>query len=88
MQLYIGGYAQGKLAYVQEKLKGQKVPVVNDLHLWVKQLLQEGKPAEEIGRCNIIRSTRIVSLSAMRLATALCRWRSRSGNTGNVSADY
>ena len=30
MQLYIGGYAQGKLAYVQE------------------QLLQEGKPAEEI----------------------------------------
>ena len=39
MQLYIGGYAQGKLAYVQEKLKGQKVPVVNDLHLWVK-----GKP--------------------------------------------
>ena len=31
MQLYIGGYAQGKLAYVQEKLKGQKVPVVNDL---------------------------------------------------------
>ena len=79
MQLYIGGYAQGKLAYVQEKLKGQKVPVVNDLHLWVKQLLQEG---------NIIRSTRIVSLSAMRLATALCRWRSRSGNTGNVSADY
>ena len=48
MQLYIGGYAQGKLDYVQEKLKGQKVPVVNDLHLWVKQLLQEGKPAEEI----------------------------------------
>ena len=48
MQLYIGGYAQGKLAYVQEKLKGQEVPVVNDLHLWVKQLLQEGKPAEEI----------------------------------------
>ena len=47
MQLYIGGYAQGKLAYVQEKLKGQEVPVVNDLHLWVKQLLQEGKPAEE-----------------------------------------
>ena len=48
MQLYIGGYAQGKHAYVQEKLKGQKVPVVNDLHLWVKQLFQEGKPAEEI----------------------------------------
>ena len=23
MQLYIGGYAQGKLAYVQEKLNGQ-----------------------------------------------------------------
>lgn len=29
MQLYIGGYAQGKLAYVQEKLKGQKVPAAD-----------------------------------------------------------
>ena len=84
MQLYIGGYAQGKLAYVQEKLKGQKVPVVNDLHLWVKQLLQEGKPAEEI----VLQYYKEHPLSAMRLATALCRWRSRSGNTGNVSADY
>ena len=54
MQLYIGGYAQGKLAYVQEKLKGQKVPVVNDLHLWVKQLLQEGKPADCIFICDEI----------------------------------
>ena len=87
MQLYIGGYAQGKLAYVQEKLKGQEVPVVNDLHLWVKQLLQEGKPAEEIV-LQYYKEHPDVSLSAMRLATALCRWRSRSGNTGNVSADY
>ena len=83
MQLYIGGYAQGKLAYVQEKLKGQEVPVVNDLHLWVKQLLQEEKPAEEI-----VLQYYTVSLSATRSATALCRWRSRSGNTGSVSADY
>ena len=50
MQLYIGGYAQGKLAYVQEKLKGQEVPVVNDLHLWVKQLLQEREYRERVGR--------------------------------------
>ena len=48
MELYIGGYAQGKLAYVQEKYKGQDALSVKDLHLWVKQLLQEKKPAEEI----------------------------------------
>ena len=48
MELYIGGYAQGKLAYVQEKYKGQDVLIIKDLHLWVKQLLQEKKPAEEI----------------------------------------
>lgn len=48
MELYIGGYAQGKLSYVQNKYKGQDVTIVNELHLWVKQLIQEGKPAEEI----------------------------------------
>ena len=48
MDLYIGGYAQGKLSYVQEKYKGQDRTIINDLHLWVKQLLAEGKPAEEI----------------------------------------
>ena len=48
MKLYIGGYAQGKLSYVQQKHKGEQVSIVNDLHLWVKQLLKEGKPAEEI----------------------------------------
>lgn len=48
MKLYIGGYAQGKLSYVQQKHKGEKAPIVNDLHLWVKQLLKEQKPAEEI----------------------------------------
>ena len=45
MELYIGGYAQGKLAYVQEKYKGQDALIVKDLHLWVKQLLQEKKPS-------------------------------------------
>ena len=48
MDLYIGGYAQGKLSYVQEKYKGQNRVIMNDLHLWVKQLLSVGKPAEEI----------------------------------------
>ena len=48
MQLYIGGYAQGKLSYVRQKYQGQDVTIVNDLHLWVKQLLEEQQPAEEI----------------------------------------
>jgi len=48
MQLYIGGYAQGKYEYVSEKLKGQNVEIVDNLHLWVKKLIDEGKPAEEI----------------------------------------
>ena len=48
MELYIGGYAQGKLSYVSEKHQGQDIPIVNHLHLWVKQLIEEEKPAEEI----------------------------------------
>ncbi len=48
MELYIGGYAQGKLSYVREKHQGQDIPIVNHLHLWVKQLIEEEKPAEEI----------------------------------------
>ncbi len=48
MQLYIGGYAQGKYEYVSEKLKGQNVEIVDNLHLWVKKLIDEGKPAEKI----------------------------------------
>ena len=48
MELYIGGYAQGKSDYVQKKYKGQDVLIVKDLHLWVKELIREGKPAEEI----------------------------------------
>ena len=33
MELYIGGYAQGKLSYVQNKYKGKDITIVNDLHL-------------------------------------------------------
>lgn len=48
MQLYLGGYAQGKEEYVRKKLQGSEVPIVTELHLWVKELLQKGEPAEEI----------------------------------------
>ncbi len=64
MKLYIGGYAQGKLNYVlqQSKLqnaviwdgsemsgewKGQP-EVVNHFHLWVRRLIEEKQPAEEV----------------------------------------
>ena len=40
MQLYIGGYAQGKLAYVQEKLKGQKVPGLGEVPCWQTKLVR------------------------------------------------
>lgn len=48
MQLYIGGYGQGKKEYVQKKTGNMAAPIVNDLHLWVKELLAAGQPAEEI----------------------------------------
>lgn len=48
MQLYIGGYGQDKAEYVQKKTGNTAAPVVDNLHLWVKKLLAEGQPAEEI----------------------------------------
>ncbi|SHJ58814.1 bifunctional adenosylcobinamide kinase/adenosylcobinamide-phosphate guanylyltransferase [Hespellia stercorisuis] len=41
MELYIGGYAQGKQEYVRSKKSGQDVEIVPDLHLWFRQLLVE-----------------------------------------------
>ena len=51
MQLYIGGYAQGKLAYVQEKLNGQEVPVArtNVAALRAQGWLAEPVPAQKAG---------------------------------------
>ena len=43
MELYIGGYAQGKRAYVANKRPGADHEIVDQLHLWFRELL--GKEA-------------------------------------------
>lgn len=49
MELYIGGYAQGKLQYVLKKYPEIDADrIVNHLHLWVKDLLMEHQDAEKI----------------------------------------
>lgn len=64
MKLVIGGYAQGKLAYVLEQEKVTSIPIydgslpveeketpliLNHLHQWVRKRLQEGgSPEREI----------------------------------------
>ena len=51
MKLVIGGYSQGKLAYVKQNMcpeTGDPV-ILNDLHLLVRDCLSEGRcPEEEI----------------------------------------
>ena len=46
MELYIGGYKQGKLKYVLTKYPNAENRVCNDLHLWIREMLQEGQDAE------------------------------------------
>ena len=46
MELYIGGYKQGKLKYVLTKYPDAENRVYNDLHLWIREMLQEGQDAE------------------------------------------
>ena len=46
MELYIGGYKQGKLKYVLTKYPDAENRVCNDLHLWIREMLQEGQDAE------------------------------------------
>jgi hypothetical protein len=64
MKLYIGGYAQGKLNYVLQQSKLQNAVIwdggempgewkeqpeaVNHFHLWVRRLIEEKQPAEEV----------------------------------------
>lgn len=63
MELYIGGFAQGKLAYVEKKHPGLSAKgvldgavedlrvcaIINHLHLWIRRKLAEGKnPAQEL----------------------------------------
>lgn len=46
MELYIGGYKQGKLKYALTKYPNAENRVCNDLHLWIREMLQEGQDAE------------------------------------------
>lgn len=46
MELYIGGYAQGKTEYVKAVHPGQENLIKNHFHLWVRKLLEEGKEPE------------------------------------------
>lgn len=47
MELYIGGYKQGKLDYVKRKNPGNEDRILNDLHLWVKQMMKDGENVRE-----------------------------------------
>ena len=42
MELYIGGYKQGKLKYVLTKHQNREDKVFNDFHLWIRKLIKSG----------------------------------------------
>lgn len=46
MELYIGGYKQGKLRYVLTKHPNAEDRVFNDLHLWIKKMMKDGQDAQ------------------------------------------
>ena len=48
MELYIGGYKQGKLRYVLTKYPNREESIVNDLHIWIKKLIKDGENAEAV----------------------------------------
>lgn len=48
MELYIGGYKQGKLNYVLNIRNKPPEKIKNDFHLWVRQLLEEQEDAEAV----------------------------------------
>lgn len=43
MELYIGGYKQGKLRYVLNKYPNAENRVFNDFHLWIRKLMKNGE---------------------------------------------
>ncbi len=47
MELYVGGYAQGKTEYVKRTHPGQEERMKDGFHLWIRQLMEEGKDPEE-----------------------------------------
>lgn len=47
MELYIGGYKQGKFNYVLTKREVQEGRIWNEFHLWFKEKMKEGASPEE-----------------------------------------
>lgn len=53
MELYVGGYKQGKLKYVRRKYEGRVAEsdiderIFNDFHLWVRELMMQDENVEE-----------------------------------------
>lgn len=47
MELYVGGYKNGKLNYVLNKYKDNKPMIINDFHLWFRELLEKEENARE-----------------------------------------
>ena len=45
MELFIGGYKQGKLKYVLTNRPNAESRVFNDFHLWIKKLMMDGQDA-------------------------------------------
>ena len=43
MDLYIGGYAQGKKEYARKQAETPEQKIIDNVHLWFKQLLEEEK---------------------------------------------
>ena len=48
MELYIGGYKQGKLNYVLTKHPNADNRIVNDLHLWIRDIMNQGQDAKTV----------------------------------------
>lgn len=46
MELYIGGYKQGKLKYVLTKHPTREDKILNDFHLWIRKMMQSGMDVE------------------------------------------
>lgn len=47
MELYIGGYHQGKYHYVMKSREIPEERIWNEFHLWFRQALEEGREPEE-----------------------------------------
>lgn len=50
LELYVGGFSQGKYAYVMRTRPGAQsgeIPVINHFHLWVRETVARGRDPEE-----------------------------------------